>query len=184
MSLGVELPATLSPGCPKHGPGRTKPPSSRAQRAQKSTLSTGQAQSFYCAEGSRPTETGWTQAEPRPTESWPPRRHRTPPSSTTAGLECLLHILRYSTCPHIPQPAGGLPSVLDIPLPPSFFMPYRFFMRYPRLRADIFGLRLRADIFGVGLAPSDAEAAGPFPVVFCMPMPPGLCMACMIPHPR
>ena len=166
MSLGVELPATLSPGCPKHGPGRTKPPSSRAHRAQKSTLSTGQAQSFYCAEGSRPTETGWTQAEPRPTESWPPRRHRTPPSSTTAGLECLLHILRYSTCPHIPQPAGGLPSVLDIPLPPSFFMPYRFFMRYPRLRADIFGLRLRADIFGVGLAPSDAAAAGPFPVVF------------------
>ena len=57
-------------------------------------------------------------------------------------------------------------------------------MRYPRHRADIFGLRLRADIFGVGLALSDAEAAGPFPVVFCMPMPPGLCMACMIPHPE
>ena len=42
-------------------------------------------------------------------------------------------------------------------------MPYRFFMRYPRLRADIFGLGLRADIFSVGLAPSNAEAAGPFP---------------------
>ena len=84
--------------------------------------------------------------------------------STTAGLERLLHMLRYSTRPHIPQPAGGLPSVLDIPLPPSFLMPYRFCMRYPRLRADIFGLRLRANIFGAGLAPSDAAAAGPFPL--------------------
>ena len=98
--------------------------------------------------------------------------------SVSFTYSAILHAPTYRSQPVACRQSSTYPS------PPSFFMPYRFCMRYPRLRADIFGLRLRADIFGVGLAPSDAEAAGPFPVVFCMPMPPGLCMACMIPHPE